>query len=320
MQLLKIPVCMDDMHHSLSLTGVTILKKAAYKQRHELPKDLIQVTGRGIVKKATTDWQKIKPKKKISKKVSKDPAEQQATRPAKEKNFTINKKEVTHRIHNYINQMSGEKLLYFWTISFPVNTKDKVCYSLLNRWLTRLRTEKMIGSYLWIVERQQNGTIHFHVVINKRMCVKKANKFMRASIMHSINDGSIEYDRKAAMIYNGVDIAKDRKTKRVINFAKQSKQKSLARYLTKYVTKNEHTYKNLAWHCSREYSNLVLSVRISNREWADFSMIDLIAEKPVYESEWFSFHPYKTGPPPTYVAYLAQLNRGIIEKFNLCEN
>ena len=141
-----------------------------------------------------------------------------------------------------MNQMRGEKMLYFWTITFPENTTDDTAYILLNKWLTRLRTEKMLKEYLWVGERQENNTIHFHMVINQKMNVQKANKYMRASIMHRINKGEIIYDRIAAMRYNGVDIAKDRKTKRVTNFAKQNKEKSLSNYLTKYVTKNNRTF------------------------------------------------------------------------------
>src|SRR3989304_8750072 len=116
--------------------------------------------------------------------------------------------------------MSGEKMLYFWTVTLPPGTSDNIAFVLLNKWLTRLRQEKMIKEYLWISERQQNGTIHYHMVINRKMNVQKANKFMRASIMHCINDGSIIYDRNKATRYNGIDISKDRKTRKVINFAK----------------------------------------------------------------------------------------------------
>ena len=35
--------------------------------------------------------------------------------------------------------MKGEKLLYFWTISFPINTTDDTAYILLNKWLTRIK-------------------------------------------------------------------------------------------------------------------------------------------------------------------------------------
>ena len=49
--------------------------------------------------------------------------------------------------------------------------------------------------------------------------------------MTSIDKKEIEWTRNQAANYNGVDIAKDRKTRRVTNFAKQNKEKALSNNL-----------------------------------------------------------------------------------------
>jgi hypothetical protein len=208
--------------------------------------------------------------------------------------------------------MRGEKQLYFWTITFPLNTNDDTAFILLNKWLTRLRQEKMLRSYLWVSERQENGTIHFHMAVNHRMDVKRANKYMRASIMHCINDGSINFSRDQATKYNGVDISKNRKTRRVTNFARGKNARHLTSYLTKYVTKNDSKFKHLAWHSSRDYSNLVISVRFTCREIEASNALKLVSSEKILEGQYFKFFRWAKSPPPDLIRYLSQLNAGLL--------
>jgi len=79
--------------------------------------------------------------------------------------FSVNKKEIRRRIQGMINAQKyakGVPKLFFITISFPPCISDRVGYRLLNTWLTRLRKWRKKMSYLWVAERQKNGTIHFH--------------------------------------------------------------------------------------------------------------------------------------------------------------
>jgi len=312
MQLLDIPTTTEDMTVQLSMTGVTILLQSKFKARHSGPTDIVQAPKKGFI---------IKPKKLTNVKSRKrrvhttklkvvSPQDNQTSK-QKIAKYSIDKKQVTHRIRNFVNQMKGEKLLYFWTITFPKSTTDDTAYILMNKWLTRLRQEKMLREYLWIAERQENGTIHFHMTINKKMNVQKANKYMRASIMHCINKSEITYSRDQAMKYNGVDIAKDRKTRRVINFAKQSKQKALTNYLTKYVTKNNEKFIHLAWHSSRGYSNLVTAIRFTMSEYQKGKCEMLLDNDKMIQHEYYTFRRWKGSPPKDLINYLANLNHSI---------
>jgi hypothetical protein len=227
--------------------------------------------------------------------------------------YEVNKKEVSHRIRNYVNQMKGEKKLYFWTITFPLDTSDNHAFLCYNKWLTRLRKEKMLRSYIWVSERQKNGTIHFHIAVNQRICVKRANKYMRACIMTLINDGLITVTREEAKNYNGVDIAKNRKTRRVTNFAQKKNEKSLVNYLTKYVTKNTEVFNHLAWHCSRDYSNLIICVRLTDSEYSRSGITNLLSKKPTFETEWFAFYKWENKVPPEVPNYLSMVNNIVLE-------
>lgn len=312
MQYLDLPTTLEDMTISLGMNGVTILTKTRFKARHKGLTDIIQVPRTGFIMKPPPPQRPIrKVRKRLPSKVLiKIP---RSTEPKQKRipKYSIDKTEVTNRIKGYLNQMRGEKMLYFWTISFPNGTPDDSAYILLNKWLTRLRTERMIKDYLWIAERQENNTVHFHMVINQKMNVQKANKYMRASIMHSINKGEIMYSRLDAMRYNGVDIAKDRKTRRVTNFAKGNKQKSLSNYLTKYITKNNSTFAHLAWHSSRGYSNLITAVRFTMSEYSKGNVEQLVDnEKPIIH-EFYTFRRWKGSPPKDLLTYLGLLNHSI---------
>lgn len=312
MKYLQIPSTTEDMTCSLSMTGVTILTKSRFKLRHAGAKDIVQRPDIGFLRKEDEVINKKKPSLKrrpvnylLTDKTLNAPKVQKVN------NYRINKKEVSHRIRGYLNQMRGEKMLYFWTITFPLSTTDDTAYILLNKWLTRLRQEKMLREYLWIAERQQNNTIHFHMVINQKMLVQKANKFMRASIMHSINKGEIVYSRSDAMKYNGVDIAKNRNTRRVTNFAKEKSQKSLSNYLTKYVTKNDGSFQHLAWHSSRGYSNLITAVRFTYNEYSKGQTESLLDNDNPLVCEYYTFRRWKVSPPKDLLTYLGLLNNDI---------
>lgn len=297
------------MEHSISMTGITSLTKTRYKQRHSGCKDIVQLASKGFVTLAQyktlypQEFIKKKAKRKLDTGAPKKKGIQTQIR-----QYRVNKKEVSHRIKGFVNAMKGEKMLYFWTVSFPLKTSDDTAHILLNKWMTRLRQEKLLKEYLWIAERQENGTIHFHIVINHKMDVRKANKYMRASIMYSINTGEIKYTREQAAKYNGIDIAKNRKTKRVTNFAKKKSERSLSNYLTKYVTKNDTGFSHLAWHSSREYSNLIIAVRCTTSELLKSGILDQTNQLNPLTGEYYIHYNWKSHPPMQFTRYLEFVN------------
>lgn len=311
------PLYSEETNSILSMTGLTVLKDQNLKNRISPTKQLIHHPKHGIItKKQCQLIDKIptptKKRVKLPDSINTIPV----TKSLRSKIYSINKKQITHRIKNFTNQMSGTKQLYFWTVTFPLNTTDSTAFILLNIWLTRLRKELNLRSYLWITERQQNGTIHFHIVFHQRICVKKANKFMRAAIFNSVKEGLIKFSRKDAKNYNGVDIAKDRKTRRVTNFAKQNKQKSLSTYLTKYVTKNNSTFNHLAWHCSRDYSNLVIGINLSSQDIIRFNLQPAISTEAIFENDFFKFYPWLAQPDRSFLYNIGRINNYIVSLIN----
>jgi len=156
--------------------------------------------------------------------------------------------------------------------------------------LTRWRTEADLESYLWIVERQKNTTIHFHLFANKRYDIQQINAYMRAALVGGHSRKEFEYDVEKLMKYNGVDIAKKVirgvRTKQVVNFAAKHERKTIFAYVTKYVTKNKTTFENATFRCSHNVSALFTNI---NYDITDAQLVEFLSEFDISNVYTFQF-------------------------------
>jgi hypothetical protein len=236
----------------------------------------------------------------------------------KAREYRIKKREVRQRLLGFINTQKGSKELYFWTVTFPKGTPDNVAYQMFNIWLTALRQRKMLKDYLWIAERQKVGTVHFHIAVPHKMSVKYANGMMQTTLKTFSKRGEIPFSVYACKRYNGVDIAKNRKTKRVTNFAIKKGTRALITYLTKYVTKNDTAFSHLAWHNSRGFSSIFTGVTFTIQEFVKFGFHDLIDRRKEkrFSTEYFTFVPWLNDPPTLITEHLYKLNSYIQSLLN----
>ncbi len=228
--------------------------------------------------------------------------------------YRVNKVEVRNRLLAMINTQQGGKELYFWTVTFPKGTSDDIGYQLLNIWLTHLRTKKWLRNYLWVAERQQNGTVHFHIAIPHKLSVVHANRIMRTTLQGFADRQLIPFSKWQCKKYNGIDIAKNRKTGRVTNFAIKKGTRALANYLTKYVTKNNEGFKHLAWHNSRGFSSLFTAVTMTVAEFDSLQLRDVMLHRAVIDNEFFSFYPWRDQPPDKVMNHLRNLNSYLLDR------
>jgi hypothetical protein len=233
-----------------------------------------------------------------------------------ERRYFIHKREVRQRILGYLNTIRGKKELYFWTVSFPEKTTDAVGYQMFNIWLTALRQYRMLKNYLWVAERQQNGTLHFHIAIPHKMPVKRANAMMQGTLKTFSGRGLIPFTVHQCRRYNGVDIAKNRKTRRVTNFAIKKGARALGQYLTKYVTKNDTGFTHLAWHNSRGYSSIFTGLAFTVPEFQSHGFHFALDRAKRFDNEYFTFIPWLSDPPPKITEHLYQLNSFIQSLLN----
>lgn len=187
--------------------------------------------------------------------------------------YKIKKTLVRNRLLAYTNTKKGSKCLYFFTVTFPAGMPEPMGYRILNTWFTSLRKQKLLREYLWVAERQKNGTIHFHIAVPHFMKVQHVNGIMRKILLGYAIRKEIPFspEKFGPKMYNGVDIAgtppSPGRPKEATNFAHKKKSGSLANYLTKYVTKNNETFEHLAWHNSRGFSALFYSVALSRESF-----------------------------------------------------
>ncbi|MCJ7449698.1 MAG: hypothetical protein MUO72_18645 [Bacteroidales bacterium] len=183
------------------------------------------------------------------------------------KSYKLNKSKVRKKCIAFSRLEKSKKFLAFYSISFPCGLSDEICHKIFNTWLTRCRKNCGLKSYLWIAERQKNGTIHFHMLTNDYMPVIKVNGFM-ASCLSTEKGKGVEVLKEIDTVkYNGVDVKKVDKNRN-----------SLIGYLTKYITKNDIEFSHLPWHCSRDVSRLFTARNFDSQERDKY--FDQLPESP----------------------------------------
>ena len=163
------------------------------------------------------------------------------------------------------------------------------------------------------------------------MHVQRANSLMRGTLKNLAKKGLMpgavcngktgeQYYLPSIAKYNGVDIAKNRKTGRIINFAIKKGARALSAYLTKYVTKNDAgvpdengnitipAFTHYAWHNSRGFSALFTGVTFSIEEFRKFGFGQFLNRVRIFKMEFATFIPWLWGPPPLLMDHLYQLN------------
>jgi hypothetical protein len=205
--------------------------------------------------------------------------------------------------------------LSFVTITFEPAVNDEMSKKLLNTWLTRCKQLKYFELFLWRLEKQKNGTPHYHVVIVGRVDIQKVNRVMMVAICHQVRKKKLNIHLSKAKRYNGIDLAKDRrnpdpkKRKQVLNFADPKNAGKLSWYLSKYLTKADEPGEGRQWACSRQWSAFFTAISLSKNEAQILSRetaaIDIF---PRFENDYCKFFRYRAGPPFALCRMLGRVN------------
>lgn len=216
-------------------------------------------------------------KKRTSEKKSNE-KEKKEKKDDKKKVYKLNKSMVKKKIFAFYHLENKQKYFRLWTLTFPINTEDKVCYKIHNIFLTRLREELGLKDYIWVAERQQNGTLHFHFIFSQFLDITKANYYAKKAVNNAIKRDEIDTGGIFYENYNGLDVSK-----KVGNF------NTVCKYLTKYVTKNNTESERLPYYCSTKISRLFTTKIFNNEEIEELINIGMlqVKEKIIYENEYF---------------------------------
>ncbi len=174
----------------------------------------------------------------------------------------------------FYRSAAGDRI--FLTLTFIQAVTDKEGVQILNKFLTVLRKEKSGLQYLWVAEHQDSNpdtpnNIHFHIIINKRLAVKRYNALWvlqqyNAGLQGKSKSGEPISREEVEKRYQ-YDISSKFKKKdpdsmmavlNPLDVEKAYGVNGLAYYLTKYISKqkNKDPFDCLNWHCSRRVSRL----------------------------------------------------------------
>lgn len=211
----------------------------------------------------------------------------------KKTTYKLNKPKVRKRAIALCRLSESKKFLAFYSISFPSGAKDSVLYEIFNKWLTNCRTRYGLKTYLWVAERQGNGTLHFHILTNNRLDISVVNRAMANSIDTSVLQGKLTWGQSSRTLYNGVDVDSIQRPKRRQGENRDQYRRRLKEhhkrhvservkfavgYLTKYITKSEAVFTHLPFHCSRDVSQLFSSMVLSTNDADNY--LRLLSDDP----------------------------------------
>ena len=225
--------------------------------------------------------------------------------------YRINKTKIKQKIYALFNLKCSRKFIAFYSVSFPFNTSDDQAFICWNYWLTLLRKEYNLTNYIWVSERQKNGTLHYHMLTNNYMPILQINRGMAIIINNQVLEGRMEWLSSSLDRYNGVDVDSIFNSKRHIKTGKNLNPSEIRNwislYVTKYVTKNTAEFTHLCWHCSRSVSMLftTLVYQISYLE-----VLNLYLPTRYYPGEKVPEHA-----PDLYVFFRGEFNSTWVFKF-----
>jgi hypothetical protein len=314
--ILKIPTFQHELLVKMTHSGVTVLKDGKFRSRIQGSRSHTMLPNAVLVDNTTL--QSIEQGKDSTAVRKLHPTctqlgEEKFGKEKKSIEYHVNKKLVRARVYAYIMAMQ-KPVLHAVTISFPPCITDDIGYKLLNTWLTVCRKSLHLREYLFVAERQKIGTVHFHLLVPQFINIHKANRAMAVCICTLIKKGQLNWHRSAAKRYNGVDIAKNRNTKRVTNFALGSSKKVLAHYITKYISKNQDGFKHYAWHNSRGFSSMMTSISLTEAEAKSLFIRPLLNMEKPFVTEWAKFYYWVDGAHSFFTNCLKFVNAAILNK------
>ena len=202
------------------------------KMFNVLPKD--EFSGSALQRK------KQEPKKKLPKKPKKAKTDEIKLRSLSRRSKQKIRKKITCFARCY-------KRLSFVTLTFLNKVEDKQAVDVLRKFLDNAKKRSKDFQYVWVAERQTLntefvGNVHFHIITNKYWKIEKWwSYWLELQLKNGIKPRDANFKPSSAFDVKQLN---------------SSNIRSIASYVTKYVTKNNAKFKCQVWNCSRRVSEL----------------------------------------------------------------
>jgi hypothetical protein len=162
------------------------------------------------------------------------------------------------------------KRLSFVTLTFLNKVTDEQAVNLLRKFIDNAKKRGENFQYIWVAERQTKndmfkGNIHFHMITNKYWKIEKWwNYWLDLQQKNGIVPRDENYKPSSAF-----DV-------RQLN---SNNIRSIASYVTKYVTKNNDKFNCQVWNCSRQVSELYTDFYTDSSFVDEFKKLDAVLKE-----------------------------------------
>jgi hypothetical protein len=127
--------------------------------------------------------------------------------------------------------VKSSKNMLFLTFTFPFNATEKQAAKIWDLMLNSFRNTYKVNTYVWIKERQTNGRLHYHCIVDRNWInIYHLQKSYNAAL-ESVNPGCVKYNNSVRLGRNPI-----------INNAQR-----VSKYLSKYISKSENSYVTRAY-------------------------------------------------------------------------
>lgn len=227
----------------------------------------------------------------------------------------------------------------FITLTLPakqIESDNDIKKKYLNQFLIEMQRYCLVDLYVWRAEKQKNGNIHFHIIVNKNIHWAWVRRTWNRILSKGENNYISRFSQKMQDFFKDgfkmqYDGRSEQKQREVYNREKKNKwtnpnstdlklienEKALNNYISKYLSKNNNNdddsqkVTGKIWGCSREISccnpaTIVLQeVRSSKNEHYKAIFEELEAsEKKVIEEEGYKVTLFFKGKSWRYLLEL----------------
>jgi hypothetical protein len=217
----------------------------------------------------------------------------------------------------------------FLTLTFIDQVDDHSAAKIFNKFRTVVKKECKGFEFIRIAEHQDNGNIHFHCLMNRRLPVRRYNALW---VLQQYNAGLRGHRADGSEISHGEILARydDGTIQKVLNpldVRKAYGVHGLASYLTKYVTKqkSDDPFGCQTWHCSRKVSKLFTREMVSPstfaylNSFANYQVDRQTGEcfpPKIYAKQFFTMvFVHNKGAPLPGLRRLEKVNKWLINNF-----
>ncbi|MCK0144032.1 hypothetical protein MWU78_00030 [Arenibacter sp. F26102] len=168
------------------------------------------------------------------------------------------------------------KRLSFVTLTFLNKVEDKQAVDVLRKFLDNVKKRSTDFQYVWVAERQTKnaefeGNVHFHIITNKYWKIDKWwNYWLDLQKKNGIEPREKEFKPSSAFDVKQLN---------------SSNIRSIASYVTKYVTKNNAKFKCQVWNCSRRVSELYTDFYTTTEFTDQFKRLKAVIKETVIIGE-----------------------------------